>query len=83
MNKTDPRYECPICGGRWDLGSRLFGGRTCECDQDTLDLFLEIGSAADWVTPASDLTGIPKGIFLLVSLIIIVMIFASHGVLWG
>lgn len=81
--KTDPRYNCPICGGRWDFGSRLFGGRTCECEQDTLDLLLEVGSTCDWVTPASDLTGIPKSVFLFISLIIILLIFATHGVLWG
>jgi hypothetical protein len=55
----------------------------CECDQDTIDLFLEIGAAGDWITPTSDITGIPNAIIILGVLIIIVMIFATHGILWG
>jgi hypothetical protein len=75
--------HCPLCGKTNHLSSRVFGGDRCTCDQDTLDLFLEVGAAGDWITPASDLTGIPKGVFIILALVVIVFIFATHGVFWG
>ena len=75
--------HCPLCGKSNPLSSSRIGSGRCECDQGALDLFLEIGAAGDWITPASELTGVPKGVIIILALVIIVMILVTHGVLWG
>lgn len=57
MNKNKFHQVCPICGKLNSLASRVGGYDRCKCPQDTLDKFLEIGGAFDWIGPLIGLIG--------------------------
>lgn len=65
---------CPICG----RPSRLFFNE-CTCEKDKVDKALQVGGALDWMTPASELTGIPLGCFIIVGVLLIAVIFVYMG----
>ena len=63
-------HRCPTCGGS------LQGGlaSTCSCRRDAADQALKIGATFDWISPASDLTGIPAGCFIIIAILAIAVL---------
>jgi hypothetical protein len=80
--------DCPNCGR--DLGRARWAPGACTCrrqpeqnDGDLIDGILEAGSHWDYITPAAEATGANKYVLFVLAVFGVLVVFASHGVLWG